>query len=170
MLIVFLIEKDLETNYKVQFQFRKHHLQSHYETMQFKKPSKHSSYFEKQETELRGQILTCYFSPALPLPMVLQFSISIFSKKFQSMASTFQLYSQTLKSKGLAQKCKIKSQSIKIFYYLSSSAAWLSLKVNRIICMFGKMSNKPWAIQKIHNPYYNEEKISIFPDYGKFMM
>lgn len=62
-----------------------------------------------------------------------------------SRASISQLNSQTLKSKGLAQKCKIEFKGFKIFYYSSSYSAWLSLKVNGIICKFGDMSNKTWA-------------------------
>lgn len=124
VLIVFLIEKDVVTNYEIQLQFIQHYLQSHYEMMQFKNPSKHSIYFEEQETELRGQILTCYvFSSPAFAPCIAVFHKHIFQKILMSRASTFQLHSQTLKSKGLALKCKIEFKGFKIFYYLSSYAA-----------------------------------------------
>lgn len=71
-------------------------------------------------------------SPAFPHCIVI-FYKHIFQKISMSSISTFQLYSLTLKSKGLAQTCKIEFKGIKIVYSLSSHTAWLSLKVNRYL-------------------------------------
>lgn len=94
VLIVFLMEKGLVTNYKIQFQFREHHLQSLYEMMQFKTPSKHSISLEESETDYQVRFLqVMFFSSITFTHWIAVFYKHIFQKISMSRASIFQIYS-----------------------------------------------------------------------------